>query len=103
MGHRITSPRSGLRSTVSVKALMETYLAKKRASTAASRMPPAPPKLPSSMLSVISRPRPTATGLAPFPRSWGPRSSGMRRTTGWDSTDSRLSSWRDAGEVVEGT
>ena len=37
-GQRMTSPRSGFRSTVSVKALIETYLARKRSSTAPSRI-----------------------------------------------------------------
>ncbi len=76
-GQRITSPRSGLRSTVSVNPLIETYLARNRSSTAASTIPPEPPNGASSMVSVISSPRPAATGPAP----------GMRRTIGCATTE----------------
>src|SRR5688572_26927986 len=61
-GHRMISPRCALRNTVEVNELIETYLAKKRSSTAPSRKTLVPSKAVSSHCTVISRPRPKLAG-----------------------------------------
>jgi hypothetical protein len=51
--------------TVSVKELIEAYLAKNRSRTALNRNTPVPSKAPSSSVSVISVPRPKVLGPSP--------------------------------------
>ena len=68
----MTSPRSGLRITVSVKALIETYLAKNRSSTARQQDPAG-----AAERRVVDR----QAHLQPAPGADGP-APGMRRTTG---------------------
>ncbi len=58
----MTSPRCTLRSTVSVKELIEACFAKNRSRTAPKRKSPAPSKDTSSQVRATSRPRPKVTG-----------------------------------------
>ena len=59
------SPRCTVFSTISVKLLIETYLAKKRSSTEASKNTPLPENAASSHSKLSSRPRPYASGPGP--------------------------------------
>src|SRR5919106_1510995 len=72
VGHRMISPRSSVVTTVSVKLLRVTYLAKNCSSTAPSRNALGSRRLCSSSSSSISRPRPNVIGPG----------TGRRRTTG---------------------